>query len=271
MEGKIILTISLIAVLLIGVVSFDDAFAKDHKEPKPPKEKKLKNNDIVAMFAALWDAIADLQAQIANLTFVQDDLDEPVLELQVDPNSNAPALVVSDGTDDLFLVNKDGSIQIGSNTVVISPDGTITAGGQPLVVQGSVGQTSFLQEWQTSDGTRVGTINPSGVLTANSFVGDGSELTGLALSIYINEETKTMPPFSFFINFAVGCDDGDELIGGGGRGADAGARVLVASQPVTDFNGENFWNVIFKDVPNTGGDVTGKAICVDTADPQHIP
>jgi len=92
-----------------------------------------------------------------------------------------------------------------------------------------------------------------------------------ALSIYINEETKTMPPFSFFINFAVGCDDGDELIGGGGRGADAGARVLVASQPVTDFNGENFWNVIFKDVPNTGGDVTGKAICVDTADPQHIP
>ena len=92
-----------------------------------------------------------------------------------------------------------------------------------------------------------------------------------ALSIYINEETKTIPPFSFFINFAVGCDDGDELIGGGGRGADAGARVLVASQPVTDFNGENFWNVIFKDVPNTGGDVTGKAICVDTADPQHIP
>ncbi len=144
-------------------------------EAAKDKDDKNDNNP----FKELWDAIAELQAQITSPTFVQDDLDEPVLELQVDPNSNAPALVVSDGTDDLFLVKEDGSIQIGSNTVVIRPDGTITAGGQPLVVQGSVGQTSFLQEWQTSDGTRVGTINPSGVLTANSFVGDGSGLTGL--------------------------------------------------------------------------------------------
>jgi len=64
MEGKIILAISLITVLLIGVISFDDAFAKDHKEDKPPKEKKLKNNDIVTMFADLWAAITGLQAQI---------------------------------------------------------------------------------------------------------------------------------------------------------------------------------------------------------------
>ena len=35
--GKIILSISLIAVLLIGVISFDDAFAKDDK----PKKEKL--------------------------------------------------------------------------------------------------------------------------------------------------------------------------------------------------------------------------------------
>jgi len=42
MGTKSILAISLIAVLLIGVVSFEDAFAKEHKEPKPPKEPKLK-------------------------------------------------------------------------------------------------------------------------------------------------------------------------------------------------------------------------------------
>ncbi len=38
--GKSILAISLIAVLLFGVVSFDDAFAKEHKEPKPTKLQK---------------------------------------------------------------------------------------------------------------------------------------------------------------------------------------------------------------------------------------
>ncbi len=171
---NLFLFLAIAVILIAGPLAMDEAFAKDDK-PKKDKDDKNDNNP----FKELWDAIADLQAQIVNLTFVQDDIDEPVLELQVDPNSNAPALVVSDGTDDLFLVKEDGSIQIGSNTVVIRPDGKITAGGEPLVVQGSVGQTSSLQEWQTSDGTSVGTINPSGVLTANSFVGDGSGLTGL--------------------------------------------------------------------------------------------
>jgi len=38
MGTKSILAISLIAVLLIGIISFDDAFAQ--KDPKPPKEPK---------------------------------------------------------------------------------------------------------------------------------------------------------------------------------------------------------------------------------------
>jgi len=65
--------------------------------------------------------------------FVQTDPTKPVLFLQVDPGSEAPALVVNDGTNDLFTVNKDGSIQIGSSTVVLNPDGTVTGG--PLFLE----------------------------------------------------------------------------------------------------------------------------------------
>jgi len=205
---KTILILAIAAVFVAGSI-----MTGTMAEAKKDKSEGNDNNP----FKALWDAIADLQSQIANLTFVQDDLDEPVLELQVDPNSNAPALVVSDGTDDLFLVNEDGSIQIGSNTVVIRPDGKITAGGQPLVVQGSVGQTSSLQEWKTSDGTSVGTINPSGVLTANSFVGDGSGLTGLPRSIitYVEKNSEIIPPI-FHAQVQAQCDVGDIALGGGG-------------------------------------------------------
>jgi len=52
---------------------------------------------------------------------------EPILELTTTPTSTAPPFLVTDSSaNELFKINQDGSIQIGSNTIVIEPDGTIS-------------------------------------------------------------------------------------------------------------------------------------------------
>jgi len=132
------------AVASVPVFADDDDEEEDDDNGEQPKTlgsecaEELEDDDFdleglfcLAIFA-LQQSIADLQNQFAEL-FVQTDLDKPVLFLQVDPNSREPALVVNDGTNDVFTVNKDGSIQIGSSTVVLNPDGTVTGG--PLILE----------------------------------------------------------------------------------------------------------------------------------------
>jgi len=146
-SSNILLSLILSVILLSGIASFQPfAFAngEDEKEDEKIKTfesecaKKLdkKNLNLDGLFClaifALQQSIADLQNQF-DVLFVQKDLDTPVLFLQVDPGSEAPALVVNDGTNDVFTVNKDGSIQIGSSTVVLNPDGTVTGG--PLLLE----------------------------------------------------------------------------------------------------------------------------------------
>jgi len=118
----VLASIILIGTIATGIVVFAD---------EPPKTlaeecaKKLDKNNLNL------DGLFCLAIQSLNSgLFVQTDDTKPVLFLQVDPDSQAPALVVNNGTHDVFTVNKDGSIQIGSNTVIINPDGTVT--GNPL-------------------------------------------------------------------------------------------------------------------------------------------
>jgi len=146
-SSNILLSLILSVILLSGIASFQPfAFAngEDEKEDEKIKTfesecaKKLdkKNLNLDGLFClaifALQQSIADLQNQF-DVLFVQKDLDTPVLFLQVDPDSREPALVVNDGINDVFTVNKDGSIQIGSNTIVLNPDGTVTGG--PLLLE----------------------------------------------------------------------------------------------------------------------------------------
>lgn len=148
-------------------------------------------------FQALWDAIDDLQTQIDGISFVQTDPNEPVLELQIDPNSNAPALIVNDGTNDLFLVNEDGSIQIGSNTVIINPDGTVTgplhleAGstidGQPI--SQAEGELTFSRLTDTAANGHVVGWNPDGSkkffsIAESSVIHTGASMSVIAINVH---------------------------------------------------------------------------------------
>lgn len=122
----VIASIILIGTITTGIVVFADQSPKTLAEECAKKEN---SNDFDSLFCL---AIQSLDAQFDEL-FVQRDLDTPVLFLQVDPNSREPALVVNDGDNNVFTVNKDGSIQIGSGTVVLNPDGTVTGG--PLFLE----------------------------------------------------------------------------------------------------------------------------------------
>ena len=129
----------LIGSISVGSVAFADDDEKDQKKGKKVKTfesecaKKLdkKKLNLDGLFCA---AIIGIQEQLDSLTFTQTDPDKPILELLVEPSSEQPALVVREGNTDLFKVKRNGAIQIGSNTITISPDGTINSGGQPLVV-----------------------------------------------------------------------------------------------------------------------------------------
>jgi len=112
-----------VGTITTGIVVFADEAPKTLAE-ECAEELEDDDMDLDGMFCL---AIQSLNAQFDGI-FVQTDRNKPVLYLQVDPNSQAPALVVNDGTHDLFIVNNDGSIQIGSNTVVLNPDGTVTGG-----------------------------------------------------------------------------------------------------------------------------------------------
>ena len=120
-------------------------------------------------FQELWDAIDNLQTQIDSISFVQDDPNEPALEIQVDPSSAEPALEVNDGTNVLFTVNNDGSIQIGSNTIIIRPDGTVDGG--PLFLQaGSTVDGQLITTGAHTTDTNAGTLCTAG----NYLDGDGT-------------------------------------------------------------------------------------------------
>jgi len=117
------------SILILSIIATDNAFAPKEKTLESECAKKENANDFDTL---LCEAVFAVQAQLASLTFIQTDPNEPVLELQIDPQSTAPALVVTDGTDNLFAVNNDGSIQIGPSSVVIFPDGAVTG---PLSLQ----------------------------------------------------------------------------------------------------------------------------------------
>lgn len=120
-------------------------------------------------FQELWDAIDNLQTQIDSISFVQDDPTEPALVIQVDPSSAEPALEVNDGTNVLFTVNNDGSIQIGSNTVIIRSDGTVDGG--PLFLQaGSTVDGQLITTGAHTTDTNAGTLCTAG----NYLDGDGT-------------------------------------------------------------------------------------------------
>lgn len=124
------ITILAIAFVLVAgsVATATMTFAEPpDKDPKTFDEicDKAKTGSTTEV---LCEAIISLQNELEELNFTQTDPNEPVLEIQVDPTSTEPALNVNDGTDTLFSVHNDGSIQIGSNTVIINPDGTVTGG-----------------------------------------------------------------------------------------------------------------------------------------------
>ena len=226
-------------------------------------------------FQELWDAIDNLQIQIDSISFVQDDPTEPALEIQVDPSSTEPALEVNDGTNVLFTINNDGSIQIGSNTVIVRPDGTVDGG--PL----------FLQAGSTVDGQLISTgahttdTNASTLCTTGEYLdGDGtcktlpnqvtgtcnqgSFVTGVnpdgsvicqALSFYQVSDTSTTTDNTIAI-----CDPGDVAIAGGGLGTND--QALRRSLPIPTFAA---WQAV-----TDGIGVKAIAVCLDNA-PAHIP
>lgn len=136
MRGIWVIIIGL--AFFVGTITTGIVFAD--KAPKTLAEecaKKLDDKRRKNLDGLFCLAIQSLKTQFDEL-FVQTDLTKPVLFLKVDPDSQAPALVVNDGTNDLFTVNKDGSIQIGSNTVTVNPDGTVTGGPLHLLAGSTV-------------------------------------------------------------------------------------------------------------------------------------
>jgi len=126
-----------------GNLKIKESELEDHKdhgddEGKCKKEKKVKTFESecakildrkkLNLDGLFCQAIIAIQEQLDPFLLVQDDPNEPVLEIQVDPSSDGPAILVADGTDPLFTVKNDGSIQFGSNTVIFNPDGTVTGG-----------------------------------------------------------------------------------------------------------------------------------------------
>jgi len=113
-----------------------------HEAPKTLAEEcaeELEDDDM-DLDGLFCLAIQSLNAKYNE--FFPTDPNKPVLYLKVNPESDAPALVVNDGTHDLFIVNNDGSIQIGSNTVVLNPDGTVTGGPLHLLAGSTVDDIS---------------------------------------------------------------------------------------------------------------------------------
>ena len=176
------LSILAIAVILIGSISVgsvafadeddDDEDDDDNNGPKTFESecaKKLDKNKL-NLDGLFCQAIIAIQDQLASLSFVQSNPNEPAVEIQVDPTSSEPALSVKEGNTELFVVKHDGSIQIGSNTIIINPDGTVTGG--PL----------FLQAGSEVDGQLIST-GPHAVdttlteSTVDSFVADNGFLS----------------------------------------------------------------------------------------------
>lgn len=108
-------------------------------EKTDKKEWTLLGAILGGVDSSILQTLEDIQNQLDTLSFVQNDPNESVLEIQVDPASTEPAIEVSDGTNTLFTVNNDGSIKIGSNTVIINPDGTITGSPLNIPVGSSIG------------------------------------------------------------------------------------------------------------------------------------
>lgn len=71
--------------------------------------------------------------------------------------------------------------EIGIGAVPIATDmlyvNTTTAANTGLVIRGVTSQTGNLQEWQNTGGTVLASINAAG-----QFIGDGSQLSGIAAS-----------------------------------------------------------------------------------------
>ncbi len=97
MGTKSILAISLITVLLIGVIPFDDAFAKDHKEPKPTKlqkecAKEPKKDNKIKANCELLNIINALQ------------------EDQAGKNDQIDALIAALQAKDMALMDEDAAL-----------------------------------------------------------------------------------------------------------------------------------------------------------------
>ena len=104
------------------------------------------------------------------------------------------------------------------------------------------------------------------MLTANSFVGDGSGLTGITaidelLGFYTNSHERVYTG-STTGNEGESCDDGDYAVGGGAdpHGASPDFQVY-ASFPASD----NAWGFTYTTSPGTW---TFKVVCADYA-PAH--
>ena len=144
--------------------------------------------------------------------------------------------ITTDGNGDLFLsevANNDGQWSISSEGVIVFDNASITSNGS-----GTLTATSFIGDGSGLTGViTVGsemnfdsgsiTSNGSGTLTATSFIGDGSGLTGLNFA-------SIGDPVSEFINDAGYIPSGSSMYFDGGAiisdgGGDIFADTLTAT------------------------------------------
>jgi len=201
------------------------------------------------------DVTGTITGDVSGVTLAGDTLitqnvgTQPILELKTTPAATAPPFLVTDSaSNELFKVNQDGSIQIGSNSVVIGADGTVTGplklppgstvGGVDIIVLFDNVDEKLLVFTEQVNAAIDGVIEQiNGVATVleddfvdlaivlNNEIDDMDsrvtllELGGLTpATFYENSETFVNVPLdlvNFFTILAVQCDAGDTVTGGG--------------------------------------------------------
>ncbi len=257
MGTKSFLAVSIILVLLIGSVSFDYTFADKDNDKKKDKNKKTFESECakkldkkkLSLDGLFCQAIIAIQDQLASLLLVQDDSTKPILELQVSPDSDsAPAILVKDENNvPLFIVNNDGSIQIGSNTIVINPDGTVTG---PL----------HLEAGSTVDGELLG---PG--LDGQDGEDGAQGPPGIAFVRGIEGETKPVSKDSGTLVRAF-CEEGFAT-GGGFSSTNTHVTAYINKPIFSSLTGQSIgWFVIVTDTSSPAvdsGTVTALATCAE--------